>query len=162
DDPAADRTRRGARRARRAGGGTDVTFLARRDPTVKLAVVLGISLLLILIVDPVTPALFLAVALAVALAGGARPTTILRALVPLALLGVGFVWSNAVFAATQGPATWTIGPFHASEAGLRFGLSIAVRRSAIRVFSLALLWTTEPTDLVVCLIRPGRLRFRFV
>ncbi|TME59315.1 MAG: hypothetical protein E6I51_12075 [Chloroflexi bacterium] len=50
-----------------------MTFLARRDPTVKLAVVLGISLLLILIVDPVTPALFLAVALAVALAGGARP-----------------------------------------------------------------------------------------
>src|SRR5947207_2317583 len=69
NDPAADRTRRGARRARRAGGGTDVTFLARRDPTVKLAVVLGISLLLILIVDPVTPALFPAVALAVALAG---------------------------------------------------------------------------------------------
>ena len=114
-----------------------MTFLARRDPTVKLAVVLGISLLLILIVDPVTPALFLAVALAVALAGGARPTTILRALVPLSLLGVGFVWSNAVFAATQGPATWTIGPFHASEAGLRFGLAIAVRGIAIGMFSLA-------------------------
>jgi len=137
-----------------------VTFLARRDPTVKLVVVLGISLLLILIVDPVTPALFLAVALAVALASGARPTTILRALVPLSLLGVGFVWSNAVFAATQGPATWTIGPFHASEAGLRFGLAIAVRGIAIGMFSLAFVWTTDPTDLVVSLIRHARLSFR--
>ena len=37
-------------------------FLGRLDPTVKLAVVLVISLLLIFIVDPFTPALFLAIA----------------------------------------------------------------------------------------------------
>ena len=103
-----------------------MNVLARRDPTVKLAVVFAISLLLILIVDPVTPSLFLVVAIGVALAGGTRPATILRALVPLSILGVGFVWSNALFAATQGPATWTIGPVHASESGLRFGLAIAM------------------------------------
>ena len=137
-----------------------MTFLARRDPTVKLAAVLGISLLLILIVDPITPTLFLAVALAAALAGGARPVTIARALVPLTVLGAGFVWSNAVFAATQGPATWTIGPFHASESGLRFGLAIAVRGIAIGILSLAFVWTTDPTDLVVSLIRHARLPFR--
>jgi len=132
----------------------------QRDPTVKLAVVLAISLMLILIVDPVTPALFLALALAVALAGGARPKTIARALVPLTVLGVGFVWSNAVFAATQGPATWTIGPFHASESGLRFGLAIAIRGIAIGILSLTFVWTTDPTDLVVSLIRHVRLPFR--
>ncbi len=137
-----------------------MTFLARRDPTVKLAVVLGISLLLILIVDPVTPTLFLAIALAAALAGGARPVTIARALVPLTVLGAGFVWSNAVFAATQGPATWTIGPFHASESGLRFGLAIAIRGIAIGILSLAFVWTTDPTDLVISLIRHARLPFR--
>jgi len=132
----------------------------QRDPTVKLAVVLAISLLLILIVDPVTPALFLALAIGVALAGGARPKTIARALVPLTVLGVGFVWSNAVFAATQGPATWTIGPFHASESGLRFGLAIAIRGIAIGILSLTFVWTTDPTDLVVSLIRHVRLPFR--
>ena len=137
-----------------------MSFLARRDPTVKLAVIFGISLLLILIVDPVTPALFLALAIAAALAGGARAATIVRALVPLSVLGVGFVWSNAVFAATQGPATWTIGPVHASEAGLRFGLAIAIRGLAIGMLSLAFVWTTDPTDLVVSLIRHARVPFR--
>jgi len=137
-----------------------MSALMQRDPTVKLAVVLAISLLLILIVDPVTPALFLALAIAVALAGGARPKTIARALVPLTVLGVGFVWSNAVFAATQGPATWTIGPFHASESGLRFGLAIAIRGIAIGILSLTFVWTTDPTDLVVSLIRLVRLPFR--
>jgi len=137
-----------------------VNVLARRDPTVKLAVVFAISLLLILIVDPVTPSLFLVVAIGVALAGGTRPATILRALVPLSILGVGFVWSNAVFAATQGPATWTIGPVHASESGLRFGLAIAIRGMAIGLFSLAFVWTTDPTDLVVSLIQHARVSFR--
>jgi energy-coupling factor transport system permease protein len=137
-----------------------MSALAQRDPTVKLAVILGISLLLIFIVDPVTPALFLAVAIAVALAGGARPKTIARALVPLTVLGVGFVWSNTVFAATQGPATWTIGPIHLSEPGLRFGLAIAIRGIAIGILSLTFVWTTDPTDLVVSLIRHARLPFR--
>jgi energy-coupling factor transport system permease protein len=127
---------------------------------VKLVVVLGISLLLIFVVDPVTPALFLTIAIAVALAGGARPARIARALVPLTVLGVGFVWSNALFAATQGPASWTMGPFHASESGLRFGLAIAIRGIAIGMFSLAFVWTTDPTDLVVSLIRHARLPFR--
>jgi energy-coupling factor transporter transmembrane protein EcfT len=137
-----------------------VSFLARRDPTVKLAVVLGISLLLILIIDPITPALFLALAISAALSGGARPGTILRALVPLSVLGVGFVWSNAVFFATQGPATWTIGPFHASEEGLRFGLALAIRGIAIGMLSLAFVWTTDPTDLVVSAIQHARVPFR--
>src|SRR2546427_5108966 len=134
--------------------------LSRIDPTVKLTATLAISLVLIFVIDPVTPLLFLAVAIAASLAGGARPVTIARALVPLSLLGIGFVWSNAVFAATREPATWTIGPFHATEAGLRFGLAIALRGLAIGMLSLAFVWTTDPTDLVVSLIRHTRLPFR--
>ena len=65
-----------------------------------------------------------------------------------------------MFAATQGPATWTIGPFHASESGLRFGLAIAIRGIAIGILSLTFVWTTDPTDLVVSLIRHTRLPFR--
>jgi energy-coupling factor transport system permease protein len=134
--------------------------LARRDPTVKLAVTLAISLLLIFVIDPVTPALFVALALTAALAGGARLGTIVRALVPLCLLGLGFVWSNAIFGATHEPPTWTIGPIHASEAGLRFGLAIALRGIAVGMLSLAFVWTTDPTDLVVSLIHHARLPFR--
>src|SRR5256712_5652899 len=134
--------------------------LSRIDPTVKLAATLAISLVLIFVIDPVTPLLFLAVAIAASLAGGARPVRVARALVPLSLLGIGFVWSNAVFAATREPPTWTIGPFHATEAGLRFGLAIALRGLAIGMLSLAFIWTTDPTDLVVSLIRHARLPFR--
>ena len=137
-----------------------MNVLARRDPTVKLAVTLAISLVLLFVIDPATPLLFLAVAIAAALAGGARPSTIVRALVPLSVLGIGFVWSNAVFAATHEPPTWTIGPFHATEAGLRFGLAIALRGLAIGMLSLAFVWTTDPTDLVVSLIRHAHLPFR--
>src|SRR5438445_2819677 len=134
--------------------------LSRIDPTVKLTATLAISLVLIFVIDPVTPLLFLAVAIAASLVGGARPVTIARALVPLSLLGIGFVWSNAVFAATHEPPTWTIGPFHATEAGLRFGLAIALRGLAIGMLSLAFVWTTDPTDLVVSLSRHPHLPFR--
>ena len=137
-----------------------MNVLARRDPAVKLAVTLAISLVLLFVIDPVTPLLFLAVAIAAAVAGGARLSTIVRALVPLSVLGIGFVWSNAVLAATHEPPTWTIGPFHATEAGLRFGLAIALRGLAIGMLSLAFVWTTDPTDLVVSLIRHAHLPFR--
>ena len=135
--------------------------LARLDPAVKLAVVLGLSLLLVLVIDPVTPTLFLAVTMAVALAfGGVGPGLIARALVPLGIVAIGFVWTNALFATTHEPATWTLGPLRASEAGLRFGLAIALRGLAIGMLSLAFVWTTDPTMLVVSLIHHARLPFR--
>ncbi len=137
------------------------TLLAERDPTVKLAVVFALSLLLVLVIDPITPALFLALAVAAAtLLGGVRPATVGRALVPLGLVAIGFVWTNAIFAVSHEPATWTFGPIRASEAGLRFGLAIALRGLAIGVLSLTFVWTTDPTALVVSLVRHARLPFR--
>ncbi|TMF63971.1 MAG: hypothetical protein E6I20_09000, partial [Chloroflexi bacterium] len=101
-----------------------MTPLGRVDPTVKLATVLALSLALVVVIDPVTPALFLAVTLAAALTLARVPAaTIERALVPLGIVALGFVWSNAIFAATHEPPTWTLGPIRASEAGLRFGVA---------------------------------------
>ncbi len=135
--------------------------LARRDPAVKLGVVFALSLLLVLVIDPVTPALFLVLTLAAALTlGGVRLALVVRALVPLGIVAIGFVWSNAIFATTHEPATWTFGPLRASEAGLRFGIAIALRGLAIGMLSLTFVWTTDPTDLIVSLIRHARLPFR--
>jgi len=137
------------------------SLLARRDPTVKLAVVLALSLLLVLVIDPITPAIFLALGVTAALTlGGVRSQTLLRAAVPLGAVAIGFVWSNAVFAVSHEPATWTLGPLRASEAGLRFGVAIALRGLAIGVLSLTFVWTTDPTRMVVSLIRNARLPFR--
>src|SRR5207245_9924547 len=87
--------------------------LSRIDPTVKLTATLAISLVLIFVIDPVTPLLFLAVAIAASLAGCARRVTIARALLSLTLLGICFVSCNGVFVATAEPGSLTIGLFRA-------------------------------------------------
>src|SRR3989442_6087683 len=105
--PARDhRSVRGPVRARgRSAHGSMNAPLARLDPAVKLAVVLGLSLLLVLVIDPVTPTLFLAVTMAVALAfGGVGPGVIPRALVPPCLLGLGFRLAEPPFATAPQPA----------------------------------------------------------
>jgi energy-coupling factor transport system permease protein len=139
------------------------TLLRHRNPTVKAAVALVLSLLLVLVIDPVTPTLFLAGTLLAGVAlGGVSPRTYARALAPLVLVGLGFVWSNAIFAVSPDPAgvLWQWGPLRVTAPGLRFGVAIALRGLAIGAISVTFILTTDPTDLVVSLIRHGRLPFR--
>jgi energy-coupling factor transport system permease protein len=130
---------------------------------VKFAAALVLSLLLTLVVDPVTPLLFLGGTLLAGLALGRVPAaTYARALAPLLLVAAGFVWSNALFAAAPDSAgvLWRWGPIRVSTPGLLFGLGIALRGLAIGALSLTFILTTDPTDLVVSLIRHGRLPWR--
>ena len=138
------------------------SLLARRDPTVKLAVVLALSLLLVAVIDPVTPLLFVAGTIAAALTlGRTGPAALARPLAPLLVVAAGFAWSNAAFAvAPPGSVVWTIGPLTLSEAGLRFGVAIGLRGLAIGALSVVFVRTTDPTRLVVSLIRNARLPFR--
>ena len=136
--------------------------VARRDPTMKLGVALLLSLILVLVIDPITPLLFLGAAwLAAVGLGGVAAGTFLRTLVPLAAVALGFVWTNAVFAVPAPADTiWRIGPFAASVSGLRFGVGIGLRGLAIGAISLAAIRTSDPTRLVVSLIRNARLSYR--
>ena len=138
------------------------SFLARRDPTVKLVVVLVLSLLLVAVIDPVTPLLFLVATLAAGLLlGGTGVGGLARPLAPLLLVAAGFAWSNAAFAVPPPHATvWSVGPLRLSDAGLRFGIAIGLRGLAIGALSVVFVRTTDPTRLVVSLIRNGRLPFR--
>ncbi|MDP9319791.1 MAG: energy-coupling factor transporter transmembrane protein EcfT, partial [Chloroflexota bacterium] len=138
------------------------TFVARRDPAVKLGVALLLSLILVLVIDPVTPLLFVGAAwIAAVWLGGVAAGTFLRTLAPLAVVALGFVWTNAVFAVpTPGDAVWRVGPFVASASGLRFGLGIGLRGLAIGAVSLAAIRSSDPTRLVVSLIRNARLPYR--
>ena len=75
-------------------------YLRRRNPTVKFTVVLVLSLLLTVVLDPWTPLLLLGLTLAAGLWLGRLPLrTYGGALLPLLLIGLGFVWSNALFSA---------------------------------------------------------------
>jgi energy-coupling factor transport system permease protein len=126
-------------------------------------VVLALSLLLTLVIDPVTPLMVLGATLLAGLTlGRVAPASYARALAPLVLVALGFVWSNALFAAAPDGAGvwWRWGPLRASWPGLLFGLAIAVRGLAIGALSITLILTTDPTDLVVSLIQHGRLPFR--
>lgn len=137
-------------------------FVAHRDPAVKLGTALLLSLILVLVIDPVTPLLFLGAAWVAAVGlGGVAAGAFLRTLVPLAIVALGFVWTNAVFAVPAPDDTvWRIGPLVASASGLRFGVGIGLRGLAIGAVSLAAIRTSDPTRLVVSLIRNARLSYR--
>lgn len=139
------------------------SYLGRRNPTVKFLVALVLSLVLTLVIDPATPLLFLAATLlAGTLLGRVRPVVYTRVLVPLALVALGLVWSNALFAVSPDPADmlWHWGPMRMSARGLLFGLAIGLRGLAIGTLSVTFVLTTDPTNLVVSLIQHGRVPFR--
>ena len=125
------------------------TYLRRRNPTVKFGAALLLSLGLVLVIDPVTPALFLAATLAAGVVlGGVPAGAYARGLAPLLLVAVGFVLTNTFFGAGT------------RADGLRFGLAIGLRGLAIGALSVTFVLTTDPTDLVVSLIRHAQLPFR--
>lgn len=140
------------------------SYLARRNPTVKAALAFVLSLVLVLVLDPITPLLFLTLTLGAGLLAGRIPLgAYLRAFVPLVLVGLGFVWTNALFAVTaEGDVTHVLGPFRISERGLAFGTAIALRGLAVGALSVTFVLTTDPTDLAVSLVRHARLPFRIV
>ncbi|MBI3521485.1 MAG: energy-coupling factor transporter transmembrane protein EcfT [Chloroflexi bacterium] len=140
-----------------------VPYLLRRNPTAKLAVTIALSLLLVLVIDPYTPLLFIAFALLAGVAlGGIGVRTYARAIVPLGIVALGFVWSNAAFATPAPgdtvPAAW--GPVRISASGLLFGIGIALRGLAIGIVSVTFIRSTDPTDLVVSLVRDARVPYR--
>jgi energy-coupling factor transport system permease protein len=136
--------------------------VARRDPAMKVGLALLLSLILVLVIDPVTPLLFIALAwIAAVWLGGVAASTFLRTLLPLAVVALGFVWTNALFAVPVPDDTvWRAGPFAASASGLRFGVGIGLRGLAIGSISLAAIRTSDPTRLVVSLIRNARVPYR--
>ena len=119
--------------------------LARRNPVAKLVAALVPTLALLTTLDPLTPALFLAAALAAVPLFGLRFTTLARRGWPL-LIGA------AAIAVVQ-PLFGTGGPAAATGLGLRV---LAVALPGILVFA-----TTDPTDLADALVQNARLPARF-
>jgi len=137
-------------------------IVAGRDPAVKLGVALLLSLALVLVIDPITPLLFLAVAwIGAVWLGGVPAGAFGRTLLPLGVVALGFVWTNALFAVpAPDDVTWRLGPLAASASGLRFGVGIGLRGLAIGALSLAAIRTSDPTALVVSLVRNARVPYR--
>lgn len=165
-------TREGGVRPVRGGPGPNApagppavapSWLARRNPTVKFATVIGLGLALTFVTDPVTPALWWTVVLVVAASAGVSPRRLLPALVPVAAFAVGLVLTNA-FLAARPPGEvilWEARPFRLTWHGIWIGIALALRGLATATVGLTFIMTTDPTELVISLVRHGRLPYRW-
>lgn len=139
------------------------SWLARRNPTAKLVAHLALTLALTLVFDPLTPLLFACLAFMVGPALGRVPVGLMaRALLPFWLLAASLALSNALFASRSEALTvvWTWGPFRATLEGAMIGLSLGERSVAVALFSILLIATTDPTDLVRSLVQQARMPAR--
>ncbi|MEN1975264.1 energy-coupling factor transporter transmembrane component T family protein [Cellulomonas sp. P4] len=134
--------------------------LESRNPTVKLLLVVAVSVVTLAVLDPAT----LAVLYLLGLAGarwGARvaPGRLLLAQVPFWTFGVGVLLVNAL--SRPGEVLVTGGPFRVTHEGLMVGAALALRGCVIGVATVAFLASTPPRDLMVSLVRHARLSPRY-
>jgi energy-coupling factor transport system permease protein len=140
------------------------SWLHRRNPTAKLAAHLLLALLLTIVFDPLTPLAFIGLAFVVGRGlGRIPPRLMLAALWPFWVLAASLLLTNALFATRPEQATviWRAGPFTATVEGATIGLSLAERSMAVAAFTILLMMSTDPTDLVRSLVQQAHLPARF-
>lgn len=123
--------------------------LARRNPVAKLAAAFAIAFGLLVTLDPVAPALALAVELAVVPLFGVRYGALARRAWPLLFSMVGVVLVQVLFGTGTQPERF------AAAAGL------ALRVLAVALPGVLVLATIDPTDLADALIQQLRVPARF-
>jgi len=136
--------------------------LARRNPVAKLAAALLFALPLITTLDPLTPALALAVELTVLPLFGVRYATLARRAWPLLLAGGGVLISLVLFAADRsGRLLVDLGPFDITSGVLITALGLMLRLFAISLPGVIVFATTDPTDLADALVQNAKAPARF-
>ncbi len=132
------------------------TVLGRWNPTVKLATVLILSTAVLLVTDPVTPAIGWGLALAALLALGRVPArTLALAHVPFVVFATSLLVVNVV--TRPGGEPVGLGPFTVGADGLSIGAALALRTLFVGTLSLVLVLTTDPVRLMTSLHQHARL-----
>lgn len=136
--------------------------LARRNPVAKLAAALIFSLPLVATLDPLTPALAIAVELAVVPLFGIRLTDVARRGWPLLVAAAGVVLTLVLFAAERtGTVLLAAGPLVVTSGVLVDALGLALRIVAIALPGMVVFATIDPTDLADALIQNAKAPPRF-
>lgn len=136
--------------------------LARRNPVAKLAAALLFAVPLLSTLDPVTPAVALAVELAAVPFFGVRYRTLLRRTAPLLLAAGGVLVTLVLFAAERtGTILVTLGPLVVTSGVLLSALALSLRLFAVALPGVLVFATTDPTDLADALIQNVRASPRF-
>jgi energy-coupling factor transport system permease protein len=142
--------------------GTAGAPLARRNPVAKLGAALLFSLPLLATLDPLTPAIGVAIELALLPLFGVRYRVLARRAWPLAAAAAGILVAMVFFAADRGgDRLFALGP-----AEVTTGVAATVAGLVLRLFAVALpgvivFATTDPTDLADALVQNARAPARF-
>ncbi|WFE21381.1 energy-coupling factor transporter transmembrane component T [Solwaraspora sp. WMMD937] len=136
--------------------------LARRNPVAKLAAALVFSVLLLATLDPVAPAVAIAVELAVVPLFGLGYRALLRRTAPLLLSAAGVLVTLTLFAAERtGPVLLAAGPVLVTSGVLVTALGLALRLLAVALPGVLVFATTDPTDLADALVQNVKAPPRF-
>lgn len=136
--------------------------LARRNPVAKLAAALLFSLPLLATLDPLTPAIALAVELAVAPLFGVRYSTLAKRAWPVLVASLGLLVTMVLFSANRtGALLLDLGPFDITTGVLTSALGLILRLFAVAVPGVLVFATTDPTDLADALVQNAKAPARF-
>ncbi|WP_036961418.1 energy-coupling factor transporter transmembrane component T, partial [Promicromonospora kroppenstedtii] len=134
------------------------SLLARRNPTVKAAILLAASLATLGFLDPRPLLVLWALAVVAVLAAARLPVrTLVLGQVPFVVFGVGLVAINAL----SRPGTPVVPGAPVSVEGLTIGVALALRGLVIGVLTIGFLASTPPRDLMVSLVQHARLSPRY-
>ncbi|MGW4153378.1 energy-coupling factor transporter transmembrane component T family protein [Micromonospora chersina] len=136
--------------------------LARRNPVAKLAAALVFTLILVATLDPVAPAIAIAVELAVLPLFGVRYGVLARRAWPLLAGAGGILVTLVLFAADRsGRVLVDAGPVLVTEGVLVTALGLVLRMLAVALPGILVFATTDPTDLADALIQNAKAPARF-
>jgi energy-coupling factor transport system permease protein len=128
----------------------------------KVGAALLFSLPLVATLDPFTPAVALAVELALLPLFGVRYATLARRAWPLVTAGAGILVTMVLFAADRGGTLLIeLGPFDVTTGVLTTALGLILRIFALAVPGVIVFATTDPTDLADALVQNAKASPRF-
>lgn len=136
--------------------------LARRNPVAKLGAALLFSMPLLATLDPLTPAIGLAVEIVALPFFGVRYRVLARRAWPLAIAAAGIMVAMVFFAANRsGQLLFSLGPFAVTTAVASSALALILRVFALALPGVAVFATTDPTDLADALVQNAKAPARF-
>ena len=134
--------------------------LARRNPTVKFGLLVVVSLALLFVFEPLTPAVLYVVALlAVAAGSGIRHRLLLLGHLPFVGVAVGLLLVNAL--SRPGIEIARLGLLRVTEEGVEVGATLGLRTLVIGVLALGFVASTDGVRLMTSLHQHARLGLRF-
>lgn len=136
--------------------------LARRNPTAKLAAAMALTLLLVISLDPVTPAVVLVAELAVLPLFGLDYRRLARRIWPLTVAAGLSAASYLFFAERSGAVLATLGPITITTGTIDSAVSLFLRLFAVALPGIMVFASTDATDLADSLVQNAKAPPRFV